>query len=172
MAVYQREPSIENAIDVVVECVTPTQNKFARSLKDVPTTIVPLIQCTITGIYKSQTSSCYPQFMTGRNEDQLRRSGVDDIAWLLVCHFHRDGGNAVDTLSPQCKDSHESEVNHEVPQPVPVWAYIIYLHVHHIPRLMTPTSWTRFMHFHSSIHQLMSAPLLQLFLCNSIISTN
>ena len=33
MAVYQREPSVEDAIDVVVEYVTPTQNKSARSLK-------------------------------------------------------------------------------------------------------------------------------------------
>ena len=35
---YQREPSVEDAIDVVAECVTTTQSKSARSLKDDPTT--------------------------------------------------------------------------------------------------------------------------------------
>lgn len=38
MALYQREPSVEDAIDVVAVCVAPTQNKSARSLKDIPTT--------------------------------------------------------------------------------------------------------------------------------------
>ena len=99
MAVYQREPSVEDAIDV--------ENKSARSLKDVPTTIVPLIQSTITGNPKPPTSPYFPHFKTGRNEDQLRRSELGDLAWLLVRHFHRDGGNAVNILSPQCEDSQE-----------------------------------------------------------------
>ena len=121
MAVYQREPSVEDAIDVVVEYVTPTQNKSARSLKDVPTTIVPLRHCTISGSPKPPTSPHYPDFKIGRNKDQLRRSEVDDLTWLVVRHFHR---NAVNTFSLQCEDSQESEVNQDVriPQPVPVWA--------------------------------------------------
>ena len=82
---------------------------------------LPLIQSTITGNPKPPTSPYFPHFKTGRNEDQLRRSELDDLARLLVRHFHRDGGNAVNILSPQCEDSQESEVNH-IPQPVPVWA--------------------------------------------------
>ncbi len=116
MAVYQ---SVEDAIDVVVEYVTPTQNKSARSLKDVPTIIVPLIHCTISGSPKPLTSPHSPDFKIGRNTDQLRRSEVDDLSWLLVRHFHR---NAVNTSSLQCEDSQESEVYQDVPQPVPVWA--------------------------------------------------
>ena len=119
MAVYQREPSVEDAIDVVVEHVTPTQNKSARSLKDVTTTIAPLIHCTISGSPKPPVSPHYPDFKIGRNIDQLKRSEVDDLAWLLVCHFYR---NAVNTFSLQCEDSQESEVNQDIPQPIPVWA--------------------------------------------------
>ena len=119
MAVYHREPSVEDAIDVVVEHVTPTQNKSARSLKDIPTTIVPLIHCTISGSPKPPVSPHYPDFKIGRNIDQLKRSEVDDLAWLLVHHFHCNAGN---TFSLQCEDSQESEVNQDIPQPVPVWA--------------------------------------------------
>ena len=122
MAVYQRQPSTAEAIDVVAQFITPTQNKSVSSLKDVPSTIVPIMQSTITGSPKPPTSPCYPDFKTGRNEDELRRAEVDDLAWLLVRQFHRDGDNAVNTLGPQCTDSRESEVTCEVPQPVPVWA--------------------------------------------------
>ncbi len=122
MAVYQREPNIEDAIDVAVEYITPTQNKSARSLKDVPTTIVPLVQYTISGSPKPPSSPHYPDFKTGKNQDQLRNSEKDDLAWLLARHFHR---NAVNTSSLQFEDSQEnegSEVNQDLPQPVPVWA--------------------------------------------------
>ena len=120
MAAYQREPSVEDAIDVAVEYVTPTQNKSARSLKDGPTTIVPHVQCTISGSPKPQTSPHYPDFKTGKNQDQLRRLEEDDLAWLLARHFHR---NAVNISSLQFENSQEnegSEVNQDVPQPIPV----------------------------------------------------
>ncbi len=122
MAVYQREPNIEDAIDVAVEYITPTQNISARSLKDVPTTIVPLVQCTISGNPKPPSSPHYPDFKTGMNQDQLRNSEKDDLAWLLARHLHR---NAVNTPSLQFEDSQESEgseVYQDLPQPVPVWA--------------------------------------------------
>ena len=65
IAVYQRKAS---AVDRS-ECIKPTQNVPAISLKDVPTTIVPRIQSSVTGNPKPSTSPCYPLFMTGRNED-------------------------------------------------------------------------------------------------------
>jgi len=55
MAVYQREPSAEDTTDVVVKYITPTLNRSARSLKDVPTTIVPLVNSTISGSPKPPT---------------------------------------------------------------------------------------------------------------------
>jgi len=116
MAVYQKEQSAEDAIDIMVKYVTPTQDRSARSLKDVPTTIVPLINSTISGSPKPPTSPHYPDFKTGKNEDQLRRAEVEDLAWLLVCYFHRSA------VSLQCEDAQESEDNLHVLQPVPVWA--------------------------------------------------
>ena len=71
-------------------------------MKDVPSTIVPLIQSTITENTKPPTSTCYPDFKTRWNEDELTRPAVNDLACLLIRHFHHDGDNAVNTLGQQC----------------------------------------------------------------------
>ncbi len=71
---------------------------------------------------KPPSSPHYPDFKTGMNQDQLRNSEKDDLAWLLARHLHR---NAVNTPSLQFEDSQESEgseVSQDLPQPVPVWA--------------------------------------------------
>jgi len=111
MAVYQRQPSAEDTTDVVVKYIAPTLNRSARSLKDVPTTIVPLVNSTISGSPKPPTSPHYLDFKMGKNADQLRRAEVEDLAWLLVRYFHH---NAL-----QSEDAEESE---HVLQPIPVWA--------------------------------------------------
>ena len=63
------------------------QNVSARYLKDVPTTFAPLIQSSVTGYPKRPISTCYPLFKTERNEDNLIRSDVGDLVWLLVWYF-------------------------------------------------------------------------------------
>lgn len=93
MAVYQREPSMDETVEVFTEYATPTHNKAARSLKDVPRTVVPLIPSNITGTPKPQTSPSYPKFKLGMNEEQLRGPAFDDLSWLLVRHYHRNRAN-------------------------------------------------------------------------------
>lgn len=64
MAVYQKEPSAEVTNDIVVRYVAPALNRSARSLKDVPTTITPLINSKISGNPKPPASPHYPNFKT------------------------------------------------------------------------------------------------------------
>ena len=62
MAVYQRQPSMDETVEVVTEYAVPTDNKEARSMKNVPITVVPLIPSNIKGTPKPNTSPSYPNF--------------------------------------------------------------------------------------------------------------
>ena len=94
-------PSAEDVSGVVVY-VTPTENS-TRSVKDVSTTIIPLINSAKPGSSKPPTSPYHPDFKMLKNEDQLGRAKVEDLSWLLAHYCH------CNAVSLQCKDAQESD---------------------------------------------------------------
>ena len=66
---------------------------------------------------ESELCQCHIENDALQEAYKLIRSDVDYLAWLLVRYFHHDAKNI---LYPQCENLHESEENHEIPQPIPI----------------------------------------------------